>query len=64
MPGALVGVWMVERPEEVDGAEHAVQRRAHLVAKRRFLANMSHEMRTPLNGVLGAVDLLRAFDHP
>jgi PAS domain S-box-containing protein len=29
-------------------------------AKSEFLAVMSHEMRTPLNGVLGALDLLRA----
>src|SRR6185437_12432434 len=29
------------------------------VAKTTFLANMSHEMRTPLNGVVGVVDLLR-----
>ncbi len=28
------------------------------MAKNRFLANMSHEMRTPLNGILGMVDLL------
>jgi two-component system, sensor histidine kinase RpfC len=28
-------------------------------AKSRFIANMSHEMRTPLNGILGMVDLLR-----
>ncbi|MEM8996030.1 MAG: response regulator [Acidobacteriota bacterium] len=43
----------VERQRAQDAAD---------VAKRRFLANMSHEMRTPLNGVLGAVDLLRASD--
>jgi two-component system, sensor histidine kinase RpfC len=29
------------------------------VAKTTFLANMSHEMRTPLNGVVGVVDLLK-----
>ncbi len=29
-------------------------------AKSRFLAHMSHEMRTPLNGVIGASDLLTA----
>ncbi len=28
-------------------------------AKARFMAVMSHEMRTPLNGILGVIDLLR-----
>ncbi|WP_245558319.1 ATP-binding protein [Caldimonas manganoxidans] len=27
--------------------------------KARFLANMSHEVRTPINGILGAIELLR-----
>jgi len=33
-------------------------------AKSRFLAVMSHEMRTPLNGILGLVELLRSGDTP
>ena len=31
-------------------------------AKSTFLANMSHEMRTPLNGVVGVVDLFRTTE--
>ncbi len=31
-------------------------------AKRQFLGNMSHEFRTPMNGVLGATQLLEATD--
>ena len=41
---------------------HIAQRKAEEanLAKSAFLANMSHEMRTPLNGVVGVIDLLRA----
>ncbi|MFP4406255.1 ATP-binding protein, partial [Rhodosalinus sp.] len=33
---------------------------AHAAAKNRFLTAVSHEMRTPLHGLLAALDLLRA----
>lgn len=52
--------------EQVDALRRAQEesRRAREVAeaadraKGRFLANMSHEVRTPMNGVLGMLDLL------
>lgn len=43
--------------EDLRGALEAAE--AATVAKSRFLANMSHEMRTPLNGVMGMVQLLQ-----
>jgi|GEM_PF-1839082 len=32
------------------------------LAKSQFLANMSHEFRTPLNGIIGIVSILREFE--
>jgi len=34
------------------------------MSKTRFLATVSHDMRTPLNGLLGTVDLLLDREHP
>jgi signal transduction histidine kinase/CheY-like chemotaxis protein len=40
-------------------AERTVELERAVQAKSQFLANMSHEMRTPLNGVLGMLELVR-----
>jgi len=41
--------------QELEKARRAAEEAS--LAKSRFLANMSHEMRTPLNGVLGLLEL-------
>ncbi|WP_137166735.1 ATP-binding protein [Salinimonas lutimaris] len=45
--------------------QHASQAFAGARAKSAFLANMSHEVRTPLNGILGVLQLLKrdSADH-
>ena len=49
---------IVEREEALRAARNAALRGEE--AKSRFLAMMSHEMRTPLNGLLSAVELLKS----
>jgi len=50
--------------QRVEGQKALLEARDEAVkaeeAKSNFLAVMSHEMRTPLNGVFGAIDLLKA----
>ena len=52
--------------EEVAAKEELVKARDKALkseqAKADFLAIMSHEMRTPLNGVTGAIELLEATE--
>ena len=44
-----------------DHASQLEAKRANL-AKSEFIANMSHEMRTPLNGVIGIINILKGQD--
>ena len=52
IPAVFVGAMISKVTRAMEKAEEANR------AKSRFVANMSHEMRTPLNGILGTVDLL------
>jgi len=45
--------WLARRLQELDKAEAAS------AAKTRFLATLSHEVRTPLNGILGLLEVLQ-----
>jgi len=49
---------------EIRVAERTLELQTASEAKSEFLATMSHEMRTPLNGVVGAAELLAAKELP
>ncbi|MBZ8138756.1 hybrid sensor histidine kinase/response regulator [Rubrivivax gelatinosus] len=54
----------LRRGLEAEAANVSLQRAkqaadAASISKSQFLATMSHEMRTPMNGILGALDLMR-----
>jgi two-component system sensor histidine kinase RpfC len=53
IPAVFVGFMISKVTAAMEKAEVANR------AKSRFVANMSHEMRTPLNGILGTLELLR-----
>ena len=67
--GEVVGVVMVGQDitgkKDIEKAQIAAAKaRAASDAKGKFMASMSHEMRTPLNGVLGMLQLALELDLP
>lgn len=49
-----------KKNEELSTALHLAQEATQL--KEQFLANTSHELRTPMNGIMGMIDLLNSTD--
>ena len=67
--GQQMGIYFVRDLTEQDAAEIELraardQARMDASAKDRFIAVMSHEMRTPLTGVIAALDLLDVESDP
>jgi signal transduction histidine kinase len=54
----LVEVWQEAERQKFELSEAKAKADTAALAKSRFLSNMSHEMRTPLNGIIGTVNLM------
>jgi|GEM_PF-1532678 len=54
----LVEVWQEAERQKLELSEAKQKADSAVLAKSRFLSNMSHEMRTPLNGIVGTVNLM------
>jgi signal transduction histidine kinase/CheY-like chemotaxis protein len=54
----LVEVWQEAERQKLELSEAKQKADSAVIAKSRFLSNMSHEMRTPLNGIVGTVNLM------
>jgi signal transduction histidine kinase/ActR/RegA family two-component response regulator len=54
----LVEVWQEAERQKLELSDAKQKADSAVVAKSRFLSNMSHEMRTPLNGIVGTVNLM------
>ncbi|HUQ66925.1 MAG TPA: ATP-binding protein, partial [Flavitalea sp.] len=54
----LVEVWQEAERQKLELSEAKQKADSAVLAKSRFLSNMSHEMRTPLNGIIGTVNLM------
>lgn len=54
----LVEVWQNAERQKLELSEANQKAESAMLAKSRFLSNISHEMRTPLNGIVGIVNLM------